>query len=726
MMNDTGVDRKSVSVLDIVSKLEDGKGRGKPMHKYGMRHQPEKEAPAVQNAPCCMFTCPHTTRSQATVLQWKQPKVHREHFEKKSETKQVLQGFGSPRVEIPGPICRNNLKMKDSPQLFKHSAKHPETPSVNSEDHWRGLQSFRKRLSTMKLVRRDTTLSTIEESTKTATKETNEEKLFKISQELLDTEKAYVSRLHLLNQVFYAELLAEARSGGSFPEDVVKQIFSNISTIYQFHSQFFLPDLQKRMDEWATNPRIGDILQKLAPFLKMYGLYVRGFDKAMDLINIWMEKSSQFEEVILGIQKRGICGNLSLQHHMLEPVQRIPRYEMLLKDYLSKLPAGSVDRPDAERSLTIISEAAKHCNAAIDDMEQLEKLWEVYEMLGMDEEMVDPSNKLLKEGAVMKISFRSSSSCKERHLFLFNNMLLYCVPKFSLAGPRFIVRTRLDMDGMQVKELKDAQFPHSFLVSGKLRTLELQARSQDEMEAWIKACQQAIDQNEKKTESFKAAVSSMSEDQQRVPVKGQELGKRAPQWVRDNLVSMCMRCREPFNAIIRRRHHCRACGYVVCWKCSDYKTSLEYDEMRLNRVCLECYTLLEGQTKKKEKEERRRRGILEKEAAEISGQSLMCSFLQMVDKNGKIGAKSWFAISKDEPMILYMYTAPQDVRAQSTIPLLGYEVKELLPGENSCSFQLVQSTQVLTFVAESEEHRELWVKTIHQVAHGQGLWPLDD
>lgn len=42
----------------------------------------------------------------------------------------------------------------------------------------------------------------------------------------------------------------------------------------------------------------------------------------------------------------------------------------------------------------------------------------------------------------------------------------------------------------------------------------------------------------------------------------EELGRRAPQWVRDNLVTMCMRCKEPFNAIVRRRHHCRACGYV--------------------------------------------------------------------------------------------------------------------------------------------------------------------
>lgn len=52
-----------------------------------------------------------------------------------------------------------------------------------------------------------------------------------------------------------------------------------------------------------------------------------------------------------------------------------------------------------------------------------------------------------------------------------------------------------------------------------------------------------------------------------------ELGKRAPRWIRDNEVTMCMKCKEPFNALTRRRHHCRACGYVslphvvISWLC---------------------------------------------------------------------------------------------------------------------------------------------------------------
>ena len=58
----------------------------------------------------------------------------------------------------------------------------------------------------------------------------------------------------------------------------------------------------------------------------------------------------------------------------------------------------------------------------------------------------------------------------------FNNMLLYCVPKFSLGGPRYTVRTRIGVDGMKVLETTNEDYPHTFQVSGKERLLELQAR----------------------------------------------------------------------------------------------------------------------------------------------------------------------------------------------------------------------------------------------------------
>ena len=51
---------------------------------------------------------------------------------------------------------------------------------------------------------------------------------------------------------------------------------------------------------------------------------------------------------VVFVQREDRCGNLTLQHHMLEPVQRIPRYELLLKDYLHRLPEDAPDHRDAQ------------------------------------------------------------------------------------------------------------------------------------------------------------------------------------------------------------------------------------------------------------------------------------------------------------------------------------------------------------------------------------------
>ncbi|XP_076773281.1 FYVE, RhoGEF and PH domain-containing protein 2 isoform X2 [Arvicanthis niloticus] len=577
--------------------------------------------------------------------------------------------------------------------------------------------------------------------------ETQEPEEKRVVLELLETEQAYVARLHLLDQVFFQELLREAGRSKAFPEDVVKLIFSNISSIYCFHAQFFLPELQRRVDDWTATPRIGDVIQKLAPFLKMYSEYVKNFERAADLLATWMDKSQPFQEVVTRIQRSEASGSLTLQHHMLEPVQRIPRYELLLKEYVQKLPAQAPDLEDAQSpivepsprlqvfrsnwgsapllgALDMIFSAAKHSNEAIAEMERLQDLWDVYQRLGLEDDIVDPSNTLLREGPVLKISFRRNDPM-ERYLFLFNNMLLYCVPRVLQVGAQFQVRTRIDVAGMKVRELTDAEFPHSFLVSGKQRTLELQARSREEMVSWLQACQAAIDQVEKRNETFKAAVQGPHADTQEPKPQVEELGLRAPQWVRDKMVTMCMRCQEPFNALTRRRHHCRACGYVVCAKCSDYRAELKYDGNRPNRVCLTCYTFLTGNVLPDSKEDKKR-SILEKEASAGPDQSLMCSLLQLVgDKCGRSIPRSWCVIPRDDPLVLYVYAAPQDTKAHTTVPLLGYQVISGPQGDPRV-FQLQQSGQQYTFKAESVELQGRWVRAIKRAASGWTPEELDE
>ncbi|KAM3618280.1 uncharacterized protein V6R79_018530 [Siganus canaliculatus] len=549
------------------------------------------------------------------------------------------------------------------------------------------------------------------------------QKLLNIAKELLHTEEAYVKRLNLLDQVFCTKL-----TEAGIPQDVITGIFSNISSIYCFHDKFLLPELKTRITgEWDSNPRIGDILQKLAPFMKMYGEYVKNFDRAMDLVNTWNQRSSQFKSVVQNIQKQDVCGNLTLQHHMLEPVQRIPRYELLLRDYLKKLPDDALDRKDAEKALELISTAANHSNAAIRKMEKMHKLLEVYERLGGEEDIVNPANELIKEGHIKKMSAKNGTA-QDRYLYLFNNMVLYCVPKLRLMGQKFSVRERIDIAGMEVQENVKQNLPHTFAIIGKRRSLELQARTAEEKEDWIQVILATIERHKQNSETFnKAFNSSFSREDDHIPESpgpwsntsidsdGERLHERKSSRKKEKEKQTCKGCNETFN-FTKRKHHCKSCGAAICAKCSktlDNKTS---------RVCPECFeaTLslenLGGG-------EQKRRAAPERQTSLSSENCLQCGHLQVQEK-GKSWVKMWVAVTKAEPLVLYLQSNGQDTKGARAVPLPGFDVSTATPsaGEKSDGKHVVRlshTQQTLLLSAQDAEVQAKWLDVLSKASRGE-------
>uniref|UniRef100_A0A8C7ZIN6 FYVE, RhoGEF and PH domain containing 3 n=1 Tax=Oryzias sinensis TaxID=183150 RepID=A0A8C7ZIN6_9TELE len=540
------------------------------------------------------------------------------------------------------------------------------------------------------------------------------QKLLNIAKELLHTEEAYVKRLNLLDQVFCTKL-----TEAGIPQEVITGIFSNISSIYCFHDKFLLPELKTRITgEWDSNPRIGDILQKLAPFMKMYGEYVKNFDRAMDLVNTWTQRSSQFKSVVQNIQKQDVCGNLTLQHHMLEPVQRIPRYELLLKDYLKKLPSDAPDQKDAAKALELISTAANHSNAAIRKMEKMHKLLEVYERLGGEEDIVNPANELIKEGHIKKMSAKNGTA-QDRYLYLFNNMVLYCVPKLRLMGQKFSVRERIDIAGMEVQENVKQNLPHTFAIIGKQRSLELQARTAEEKEDWIQVIIATIERHKQNSETFnKAFISSFSRDDDHVPdspvivsfchkcVQSDNFSKGAAGLKEHRTLhgkkkekekQTCKGCNESFN-FTKRKHHCKTCGAAICAKCS--KTS----DNKTSRVCPECFEA----------------SLTPSLTAE---NCLLSGYLQVQEK-GKSWTKMWVAVTKTEPVVLYLQSSAQDPKGSRGVPLQGLEVSLVPSGTNDKSdikhmFRLSHAQQTFLLSAQDAELQTKWVDILSKAARGE-------
>ncbi len=70
---------------------------------------------------------------------------------------------------------------------------------------------------------------------------------------------------------------------------------------------------------------------------------------------------------------------------------------------------------------------------------------------------------------------------------------------------------------------------------------------------------------------------------------------KPPRWVPDDNVLECTACKDVFN-LVRRKHHCRACGGIFCAKCSSGALPLpKYDMTKNVRVCDTCFSMLSAE-----------------------------------------------------------------------------------------------------------------------------------
>mmetsp|Transcript_17694 Transcript_17694/g.45073 ORF Transcript_17694/g.45073 Transcript_17694/m.45073 type:complete len:220 (-) Transcript_17694:952-1611(-) len=67
---------------------------------------------------------------------------------------------------------------------------------------------------------------------------------------------------------------------------------------------------------------------------------------------------------------------------------------------------------------------------------------------------------------------------------------------------------------------------------------------------------------------------------------------RSRPWDLDSASPHCTNCQEPF-WVLKRRHHCRNCGHVMCGTCTQWRITIPLrGYCHLVRVCHYCYELL--------------------------------------------------------------------------------------------------------------------------------------
>ena len=228
-----------------------------------------------------------------------------------------------------------------------------------------------------------------------------------------------------------------AEPKAEFKDNDITVLFSNVEQLFSLNIEI-LKQLDARLRIWSPEQKIGDIILNFAPFLKMYNVYSNNYDEALQVYNRLMKESPRFADHIQQAKQRS-SSHLTLEHMLIMPVQRIPRYNLLLRDLLGKTSASHPDHQFITKALAATEGVSQHINTSKGRADNLKKL------IGQPGKgrgfsgLIQADRHLIQDGVfrVFDGTHRSKTNCilskhektespsYKLHLYLFNDLLVY-------------------------------------------------------------------------------------------------------------------------------------------------------------------------------------------------------------------------------------------------------------------------------------------------------------
>ncbi|XP_046675322.1 triple functional domain protein isoform X5 [Homalodisca vitripennis] len=320
--------------------------------------------------------------------------------------------------------------------------------------------------------------SKVKDSTKDL-KELNEEKRRSarrkefIMAELLQTERTYVKDLDICIKVF----LEEMRNHNNIPPGIQGKesiIFGNIEDIRNFHRDVFLKELEK----YETMPEdVGHCFVTWALKFDMYVKYCKNKPESNSLLV--QHGGTCFEE----LQKKHRVEH-PIAAYLIKPVQRITKYQLLLKDLQSCCDEGQGEIKDG---LEVMLNVPKKANDAL-HLSLLEgcdiSLDELGEVILQDTLHVWDPKQLIRKG-------------RERHCFLFELYLVFSKEvKDSSGKAKYIYKNKLMTSELGVTEHIEGDECKFAVWTGRAPISDfrivLKASSLDSKQHWVKKLREVI------------------------------------------------------------------------------------------------------------------------------------------------------------------------------------------------------------------------------------------
>ncbi|XP_031139579.1 rho guanine nucleotide exchange factor 25 isoform X3 [Sander lucioperca] len=332
------------------------------------------------------------------------------------------------------------------------------------------------------------------------------EKSMYVLQELIETEKHYVVDLGLIVEGYMATMHSKG-----MPEDMKgkdKIVFGNIHQIFDWHKDYFLGELEKCI---AEPERLAQLFIKHERRLHMYVVYCQNKPKSEHIVSEYIE--TYFEEL-----RQQLGHRLQLNDLLIKPVQRIMKYQLLLKDFLKYYTKAGMDTEELEKAVEVMCFVPKRCN----DMMNVGRLQGF-------EGKITAQGKLLQQDTFTVIEQDSGflSRAKERRIFLFEQLAIFSEPidrKKGFSLPGYIFKSSIKVSCLGVEPSVDGDDARFVLTSrnpdGSVVRFQLQASSPEICRAWVNDVVQILESQR----NFLNALQSPIEYQRRES-KSNSLGR---------------------------------------------------------------------------------------------------------------------------------------------------------------------------------------------------------
>ncbi|TRY76816.1 hypothetical protein TCAL_03502, partial [Tigriopus californicus] len=328
--------------------------------------------------------------------------------------------------------------------------------------------------------------------------------------EVVQSEKSYLRHLEIVQEYFMDPL----REKSWLTQADFVTIFGDFPAILQVNRE-----LLKSLE--CSTDKIGQVFLELAPYLKFYSTYAQEFQASAKLVERYCDKSKSFRQFIADQESRPEV-QLKLNALLITPVQRIPRYKMLLEDVIKNTPDCHPDKANLQNALTQIDAVAWHINDQLREHEDSLKMVDIQKSLqGGFPKIIIPGRKLLRQGNLMKVP-RAGGQAQPRYFVLFSDMMIYC--KIKTNSPTQLILPKanalecgctLPLKSTQVEPLVGKGV---FKITCQKEELILYS-AEGESEDWIHQINLAIAQLKKD------AATLRKESSRREPMKRPELLK---------------------------------------------------------------------------------------------------------------------------------------------------------------------------------------------------------